>query len=184
MSSFRLKLIGSLVLIALPLCAQAPLGAGLWPNSVPVFVNPSTDRPVAGQTVSVETLRCPVSASAVRMFKQALQKSDDGDHAGAAKRLERIIAKYPGMGAYVYGLLGDEYLKTHQMPEALDALEQAVKLSPQDAADHANLGLALLSNGQYDLAEAELHRALDLDPRSVMASRLLDMVALSKSARK
>ena len=118
------------------------------------------------------------------MLQKALQTSDAGDHAGAVKQLQKTLAKFPDSGAYVYSLLGVEFLKTDQIPEALDALEQAVKLLPHDASNHANLGLVLLSSRQSDRAEPELRRALELDPHYAMASQLLNALGLNKNAQK
>jgi Tfp pilus assembly protein PilF len=47
-----------------------------------------------------------------------------------------------------------------------------------------NLGLALVSKGEYERAEPELGRALELDPHSAMASHVLSVLALNKSAQK
>lgn len=162
-----LKLNCFLALLALPLGAQPVGGASPAPR-----------------TVSVELLRYPLSAKALYMLQKALQISDQGDHAGAVQQLQKTLSKFPGSGAYVYSLLGVEYLKTGQFSEAIDALEQAVTLLPHDASNHANLGLALVCKGQYDVAEPELRRALELDPHNVMASRLISELVRSETARK
>jgi Flp pilus assembly protein TadD len=81
-------------------------------------------------------------------------------------------------------LLGTEYLKTGQIPEAVHALDQAVTLLPHDASNHANLGLALACKGQYDRAESELKQALDLDAHNRIAGKLLNALASSKDAQK
>jgi tetratricopeptide (TPR) repeat protein len=176
-------------LIALPLCAQpygehdeAPLSVGLWPNSVPVVRSQSARQAPAGK-ISAELLRYPLSGKARRMLQKALATADSGDHAAAAQQLQQTLDKCPDSGAYVYSLLGVEYLKTDHIPEAVDALEQAVKLLPHDASNHANLGLSLVSAGQYDRAEPELRRALELDPRNSVASQLLNALALSKTQK-
>jgi len=186
-----LKLLWSLALFALPLALpafgqheEAPLSAGFWPNSVPVVTDRSASRKPPAGKISAELLRYPLSAKAQRMLQKALQTSEAGDHAGAVKQLQKTLTGCPGTGAYVYSLLGVEYLKTDHIPEAVDALEQAVELLPHDASNHANLGLALVSNRQYDRAEPELRRALDLDPHYAMASQLLGVLALSKNAPK
>jgi tetratricopeptide (TPR) repeat protein len=186
-----LKLTGSLAVLTLPLCAQpygeheeAPWGAGTWPNSVPVVIQHSTVRQAPARTISAELLSYRLSGKARNMLQKALQTSERGDHAGAVKQLRQTLTKCPDTGAYVYSLLGVEYLKTNQMPEAVDALEQAVKLLPHDASNHANLGLALVSNQQYERAEPELKRALELDPHNNVANRLLGALAFSKNARK
>jgi Flp pilus assembly protein TadD len=155
----RLKSIWPLALLALPLGAQ------------------SFDGPRAPRTVSVELLRYPLSAKALYMLQKALQISEQGDHAGAVKQLQKTLTKCPGTDAYVDSLLGVEYLKTGQFSEAIDALEQAVLLLPHDASNHANPGLALVCKGQYDRAEPELRRALELDPHNATAGRLIHEVA-------
>src|ERR1700681_197170 len=127
-------------LIALPLCAQhygeheeAPLSAGLWPNAVPVVPDHSAVRHAPAGKISAELLRYPLSDKARRMLQKALQTSKAGDHSGAVKQLQQTLTKCPDTGAYVHSLLGVEYLKTDQIPEAIDALERAVKLLPHDA---------------------------------------------------
>src|SRR5580692_11268033 len=149
----RLKSIWPLALLALPLGAQ------------------SFDGQRAPRTVSVELLRYPLPAKALYMLQKALQISEQGDHAGAVKQLQKTLTKCPGTDAYVDSLLGVEYLKTGQFCEAIDALEQAVLLLPHDASNHANLGLALVCKGQYDRAAPELERALDLEPHNKVASQ-------------
>jgi len=160
------KLSCSIALLALPLVAQSFGG-----------------RNAAPRTVSVELLRYPLSAKALYMLQKALQTSEEGDHAGAIKQLQKTLAKCPGTDPYVDSLLGIEFLKTGQFSEAIDALEQAVALLPHDASNHANLGLAWACKGQYDRAEPELERALELDPHNSTAGRLIHQVT-SETARK
>src|SRR5271166_4693097 len=154
------KLTWSLPLLVLPLAApcygqhaEAPINMGLWPNSMPVVPDRSGLRQAPAGKISAELLRYPLSAKAQHLLQKALQLSDRGDHAGAVKQLHKTLTQCPGTGAYVYSLLGVEYLKTEQIPEAVDALEQAVRLLPHDASNHANLGLALVSKGEYHRAE-------------------------------
>lgn len=190
MPRLGLKLTYLLALLALPMAAQfhgeqgAPLGAGVWPNSVPITLDPApADQPPSG-TISAELLQYPLSSKARHMLQKAVQLSDAGDHAQAVKQLQKTLVKFPGTGAYVYSLIGVEYMKTRQFPEAIDALEQAVKLLPHDASNHANLGLALVSNGERARAEPELRRALELDPHYAMARQLLGVLILSKNLHK
>jgi Flp pilus assembly protein TadD len=155
-------------LLALPLLAQ--------PFAVPTIAQ-------AG-TVSAELLRYPLSDKAVHMLQKAFQLSGAGEHAGAVKQLEKILDRCPEADAYVYSLLGVEYLKTGQISEAVNALERAVRLLPHDASNHANLGVGLVCKGQYDRAERELKRALDLDAHNAVASQLLGELASNQTAQK
>ncbi len=158
-----LKLTWLLALLTLPLGAQSYIST---------------------HTVSAELLSYPLSGKALHMLQKALRTSETGNHAEAIQQLQATLIKCPGTGAYVYSLLGVEYLKTGQLSEAVNALEQAVTLLPHDASNHANLGLALVCKGQYDRAEPELRRALDLDRHNTVASRLLSALPLSESAKK
>lgn len=190
MTLSSLKLTWSLTLLALPLCAQpygehaeAPLDAALWPNSVPSVIDRSTVHQAPARTISAELLRYPLSGKALHMLQKALQTSGAGDHSGAIEQLQKTLTKCPGSGAYVYSLLGVEYLKTGQIAEAVNALERAVMLLPHDSSNHANLGLALVCKGQYDRAEPELKRALDLDSHNTVASQLLDALTLNNAQK-
>lgn len=188
MPLFRPKLTALLALVALPLVAQShqedSMTTGLWPNSVPVYVDPSPVHPVPTGTISAELLRYPLPAKALAMLRKALQTSQAGDPARAVKQLQQTLSKYPDTGAWVYSLLGVEYLRMEQIPEAVDTLEKSVKLLPHDASNHANLGLALVSSGQYDRAQLELRRALELDPHYAMASQLLRALTPNETAKK
>ncbi len=167
----RLKLTGAFALLVFPLGAQ-PSGA------TPV------GREATSHTVSAELLRYPISHKAMHMLQAALQTSEAGDHEDAIRQLQKTLTKWPVTGAYVYSMLGVEYLKTGQLSEAVDVLEQAVTLLPHDASNHANLGLALACKGQYELAEPELRRALELDPHDIVASQLLNALASAETAEK
>jgi tetratricopeptide (TPR) repeat protein len=187
MQQIRLKLTWSLALLALPLGAQThgdqrtPL---FLSNAGPVFIDPLPARHTPSGTISTELLRYPLSEKARHMLQKALQIADAGDHVGAIKQLKKTLGNCPGTEAYVFSLLGVEYLKTNEIPEAIHALEQAVNLVPHDASNHANLGLALLSTKEYERAEPELKRALDLDPHYAMATQLLTVMAFSQTAQK
>jgi tetratricopeptide (TPR) repeat protein len=188
MPLFELKLSGLFALFTLPFAVygqhqEAP-NTGLWPNSVPVHVDRAPLRQAPAGKISAELLRYPLSGRALSLLRKALQTSQAGDHVAAIQELEKTLSKCPESGAYVYSLLGVEYLKTEQIAEAIDALGRAVNLLPHDASNHANLGLALVSSGQYDRAEPELRRALELDPHYAMASQLLGALTVSNRAQK
>jgi Flp pilus assembly protein TadD len=172
----RAKLTWALSLLGLPLCAQ--------PKSAPIVVDRATVHQARSRTIPADLLRYPLSARARSMLQKALQISESGDHPGAVEQLQRTLAKCPDSAAYAHSLIGVEYLKTDQIPQATDALEQAVKLLPHDASNHANLGLSLVLARQYDRAEPELRRALELDPQNTTASRVLTALALNNTASK
>jgi tetratricopeptide (TPR) repeat protein len=183
----RLTLTSSLALLALPLGAQSNRDYQEAPTAWPVYepvVSGRAKLDAPSGKIAAELLRYPLSGKARSMLQKALQTSDAGDHLGAVRQLRKTLDKFPDTGAYVYSLLGVEYLKTDQIPEAIDVLKQAVDLLPHDASNHANLGLSLLVSGQYEVAKPELQRALELDPHNATASRLLNALAIDQTARK
>ena len=48
--------------------------------------------------------------------------------------------------------------------EAVEHLTQAVKLDPDSAAAHNNLGVALQRQGKFQKAQGHFTRALQIDP--------------------
>ena len=168
-----------LALLSLPQLSAQP-----YESSALVTIDPSPVHQAPARTIPAELLQYPLSDKARHMLQKALQTSNAGDHANAIKDLQKTLAKWPGAGPYVYSLLGVEYLKTSQIPEAIQVLERAVALLPHDASNHANLGLALVCSGQYDRAEPELRHALDLDPHNPVAGKLLSVLALNEPAKK
>jgi Flp pilus assembly protein TadD len=135
-------------------------------------------KPTAG-TISVDLLRHRVSTKVMERLQDAQRAADAGDDAAAIERLETILAKYPESAAWAQPMLGVEYLKTYQLQKALPALEQAVVLLPRDAVSRSNLGLCLILTNQYDRAEKELRRAVQLDSRIAKTRELLQLL-LSK----
>jgi tetratricopeptide (TPR) repeat protein len=133
-------------------------------------------------TVSVDLLRHRLPEKARRMLLQALRVIETGDHAEAIRRLEETLAKYPDSAAWTQSLLGTEYLKTEQLTAAVTSFEQAVQLLPNDAVNRYNLGLSLVSVGQYDRAERELRRTLELDSGHARAKRLLQALLNNRAA--
>jgi tetratricopeptide (TPR) repeat protein len=128
------------------------------------------------RTISADLLRQPLSRKAKQILEKAQHAADAGDHPGAIGFLETALAKYPESAAWTQSMLGVEYLKTNRFTAAVTALEEAVLLLPRDAVDHANLGFALASTGQYDRAERELRLAIALDKSNLTTKQLLDVV--------
>ena len=56
----------------------------------------------------------------------------------------------------------------------MDSFEKAVAIVPQDATNHYNLGLSLLSAGSYQRGREKVQRAVELDADNATAKALLD----------
>ena len=56
-------------------------------------------------------------------------------------------------------------MKEGNIDAAIERFEAAIKLYPDDAKVHYDLGRALLQKGQKEAAQAEYQKAKELDPR-------------------
>ncbi len=130
---------------------------------IPIAAHAET---VDAVTISVDLLRHPLPDQARQMLQRAQRTAQSGDHLSAIQQLTEALAKFPRSAAWIQPLLGVEYLKTDQPAAAARALEEAVSLLPHDAVNHSNLGFSLASIGEYDRAEQELRRSLELDQSS------------------
>ncbi|MDA0747140.1 MAG: tetratricopeptide repeat protein, partial [bacterium] len=89
------------------------------------------------------------------------------------------LAVFPGCAewtAYRYFDDAVVYERARQTEAALEAFQEAVAASPEDAYLHRHLGMAFLRRERYEEAQAELERALEIEPDYVEAYRDLAMV--------
>ena len=149
------------------------------PDSVidAVFVNgPSRPKTAAGQgsnTVPVELLRHPLDQKTRRMLQKALRDINAGNFDAAIEQLQEVLTKHPDATYHAHSMLGIAYLKTGRVAEAVQSLEKSVEIVPRDAVNHFDLGLALLTAGNYERGEAEVRRAVQLDPTIEIARTVL-----------
>lgn len=90
-------------------------------------------------------------------------------------RTHELLVQYPESGI-IWKFLGVSL--GLQGKQALDALDQAARLLPQDAEAHLNLGNAMRVAGRLDDAAASYRRALDLKPDNAGASNSLGAALL------
>ena len=86
-----------------------------------------------------------------------------GRHSDAEKLAAFITQKFP-KHQFAWTVLGQLFGQTGRAPEALNANNKAVALSPQDATAHYNLGITLKKLGRLDEAEASNKKAITLKP--------------------
>jgi tetratricopeptide (TPR) repeat protein len=132
---------------------------------------PERKDPPPAQTVSVDQLRNPLTRKAAAMLRKAQDLSHEGDHEKALAQL-RIALREPSAIPYARSIMGVEYLRLRNPAAALSELEEAVRLLPHDAVDHANLAYTLFLLGQKERAQQEVDRALELDPQNSHAQYL------------
>jgi tetratricopeptide (TPR) repeat protein len=137
-------------------------------------VSPTSKSSPAG-TVSVERLQHPLSRKGASLIRKAQNFSSMGDHGKAIAELQLALKERSAI-PYAHSLLGSEYLRINEVPAAIEALEQAVKLLPREAANHANLGYALFLVGYAERGEQEVRRALELDHNNEKSRLVLSII--------
>jgi len=146
---------------------------------VPHMPDPPASEPAGtispAGTVSVEQLQHPLSRKGASLIRKAQNYAAMGDHGKAIAELQLALKERSAI-PYAHSLLGSEYLRINQFPAAIEALEQAVKLLPRNAANHSNLGYALFLVGYAERAEQEVRRALELDRNNQTTRHVLSII--------
>ena len=125
----------------------------------------------------------PLSAKARRHLVKALHLAEAGEHPAAIKELRETLVKEPSSAPYAQNLLGVEYVQNQQFAEARNSFEEAARLMPHESVNHSNLGVSLAVAGNWNSAEQEARKALELDPDNSKAKSLLDL-AMSRKLKK
>jgi len=168
----RLMLCAALAALLLSAQNNAP------PSVLPARPPRETQYVQDGRVISVDLLRYPINQKARRMLQKALKAMSSGENQAAIGQLKEVLAKYPNSAPYVYSIIGAAYVKTDQFKEAVDAFEKAVLLLPHDAVNRYNLGLALVTAGDYQRGEQEVRRALAMDPKNATIRDFLNVLSL------
>lgn len=90
---------------------------------------------------------------------------EQGDYNSAIKRLNKALALEPEDPGIITEL-AITYDDLDQEPQAEPLYREVVKIKPDLASAHNNLGVNLLLQGRYPEAISELSRALNLAPRN------------------
>ncbi|HXJ02217.1 MAG TPA: tetratricopeptide repeat protein, partial [Micropepsaceae bacterium] len=97
------------------------------------------------------------------MFQQAIAFHQRGQFADAALLYRKIIAEDPRHAEALH-LLGLIELQKKNAAAAVELIGRAIAVNPNNAAVHANHGIALRSLKRFDEALASFERALALEP--------------------
>jgi tetratricopeptide (TPR) repeat protein len=100
-----------------------------------------------------------------REFQEAVQFYDSNHLDEAAVRLEQLVREVP-QNFDVHELLGMVYAAQGRDSEAIEHLQDAVRLKPNSAPARTNLATNLVRAHKLAPAEVEFKKALTLDPAS------------------
>lgn len=190
---------------------------GLPPGSYSVVVDVGKQYEAARESVNIEQsgaapvlqvniqLRPRIDASnpsfagvpkdALDFYQKGTAAAQKGNPKSAAEFLTKAVAAYPQFSLALSDL-GIQYLKLMQMDQAAEAFEALLKLKPNDAVAHQNLGIALYNQGvafvnqqkldeaqkKLDGAEAQLREAIKLNSPGPTAHYYLGLTLLKFKA--
>ena len=83
-------------------------------------------------------------------FNEALMRIDAGDHDGAIRVVQELIAEGKA-GAELYNLVSRAYVAAGRLQEAYDALRQAARLDPLAPENYVDLATIALEHESFDL---------------------------------
>lgn len=127
--------------------------------------------PVSDTTAS--TVQAP--SELPREYREALQLMENGRYAEAVAPLQKLTQKRQEWSG-PYTNLGIAYAHLGQNEAALQALEQAVRANPSNAAAHNQLGMLYREAGRFDAARAAYQAALKANPNYGLAHRNLGIL--------
>ena len=113
------------------------------------------------------------------LISEAIAESQHGDYAASTEKLSLALKSDPDSVPLHY-LLGLNYYRMRQFPQAVEHLQRVMQLSPEYSLAAFQLGLAYARAGDIDHAIEALKRALELDATNFSAAYNLGAAYLQK----
>jgi tetratricopeptide (TPR) repeat protein len=113
-------------------------------------------------------------------FPQVDTLVQQGRLAEAESEMRKELEQHPSVEGY--NLLGIIESSQQDFPKALAAFEEALKLSPNSARTHNNLGNVYVAEKKTDTAEKEFRTALRIDPANRDANYNLGVLLLARGS--
>ncbi|HKS08749.1 MAG TPA: tetratricopeptide repeat protein [Pyrinomonadaceae bacterium] len=109
-----------------------------------------------------------VPKPAVDLYNTALKLAQDGKNKAAIEKLNEAVKAHSNF-MLAFNELGVQYQKIGELDKANDALESALKISPNSFAPLVNHGIVLVRLKKYAEAEVNLRSALRENDKSAVA---------------
>jgi arylsulfatase A-like enzyme/Flp pilus assembly protein TadD len=116
---------------------------------------------------------------AYELISDAVADSQHGEYEGSTVKLKEALKTEPN-SVPVHYLLGLNYYRLKQYPNAVEEFQRVLQLSPDYELATYQLGLSLARSGNFDGAISSLKRALELDSTNFSAAYNLGAAYLKK----
>jgi Tfp pilus assembly protein PilF len=143
----------------------------------PINIDPGTSGPITGVTIHLRPRMdasnpafAGVPQNALDFYQKGTAAAQKGNAKGAADLLGKAVAAYPNFPAALTDL-GVQYMKLGQMDKAAETLEALVKLKPDDATAHLDLGIAFYNQSTSLYTEKKLDEAAQKAEQAVTQLR-------------
>ena len=125
----------------------------------------------AGDTMRPEVVHAELAGvpkPAVDLYNNALKLAQEGKNKAAIDKLKQAIEAHQNF-MLAFNELGVQYQKVGDLDKADEALQSALKISPESFAPLVNHGIVLVRLKRYADAEVDLRAALKQNDKSAVA---------------
>jgi arylsulfatase A-like enzyme/Tfp pilus assembly protein PilF len=135
-----------------------------------------------GQESLVSDPKLPDPKDRIQVYETVSEAIDDSQHGRFQESIEKLktTLSTEENSVPIHYLLGLNYYRVKDYPNAVVELQKTLKLSPDYALAAFHLGLAYARTGQSDDAIATFKRALELDSTNFTAAYDLGLLYLEK----
>jgi Flp pilus assembly protein TadD len=144
-------------------------GSGTSANFMP-SMSPPLDGAGPGQSLELPKQK---KVDALLATARLMEKS--GRSAEAIGYYEQVRMLDPRLGLESSRHLAILYDRKNEFDKALDEYAILIKANPKDATAHSDRGYSYYARGQFEAAEKDLRKAVELDPRNKQAWTNLGM---------
>jgi arylsulfatase A-like enzyme/Flp pilus assembly protein TadD len=113
------------------------------------------------------------------LISDAIAESQHGEYHSSAEKLTVALKTEPN-SVPIHYLLGLNYYRLHEFPQAVEELQRVLQLSPDYSLAVFQLGLAYARRGDFNQAIQTLKHALELDGTNFLAAYNLGAAYLTK----
>ena len=130
----------------------------------------------ADRDLTVYLNRFPKADQARKLLAANSLRANQPDK--ALETISPLLA--PGNDAQAFAIAGEATLQLNQVAKAVEYLQKAAALAPQNAEVRTRLGVSRLATGQPDAGIADLESAFALAPESLRTSLILVLTHLNR----